>query len=120
MSLSSLVISERRSGVLARFGDYFELTKPKIAALVLATVAVSACAACPSGLDLVVLLHTVAGTALVAASASALNQWLERETDALMPRTAARPLPSGRLGSAEALVFAAATGLAGALWLALL
>jgi protoheme IX farnesyltransferase len=120
MSLSSLALSERRSGVLARFGDYFELTKPKIAALVLATVAVSACAASPGGLDLLVLLHTVAGTALVAASASALNQWLERETDALMPRTAARPLPSGRLGSAEALVFAAATGLAGSLWLALL
>jgi protoheme IX farnesyltransferase len=47
--------------------------------------------------------HTLLGTALVAASASALNQWIERESDAQMHRTADRPLPSGRLSSFEVL-----------------
>ncbi len=64
--------------------DYLELTKPHIASLVLVTVAVAAFVADwgpPSGW---LLLHTLVGTALVAASASALNQWLERDTDALM------------------------------------
>lgn len=119
MTTSSLVLTERRAGTLARFGDYLELTKPKIAALVLAVVAVSACAAAPGAVDVLLLFHTLVGTALIAASASALNQWLERETDALMPRTAARPIPAGRLGSLEVLIFAAATGLAGGTWLVL-
>ena len=63
----------------------------------LVTVAVAAFVAGWAPPSSLTLLHTLFGTALVAASASALNQWLERETDALMPRTADRPLPAGRL-----------------------
>ena len=50
-------------------------------------------------------MHALLGTALVAASASIANQWWEREIDARMPRTADRPLPAGRVSSAEALCF---------------
>ena len=65
--------------------------------MVLVTVAVAACVASWGPPDVWLLVHTLVGTALVAASASALNQWLERDTDAAMPRTADRPLPAGRL-----------------------
>jgi heme o synthase len=58
------------------------------------------------------------GTLLVAGSASAANQWLERRLDARMARTASRPLPAGRLSSGEAIVFAAIGLVAGAVQLA--
>jgi protoheme IX farnesyltransferase len=63
------------------------------------------------------LLHTLAGTALVAAGASALNQLLERHSDGLMQRTENRPLPSGRLHPLEVFFFGLGTGLAGLVYL---
>ena len=99
-------------------GDYLELTKPKISVLVLVTVAVAMFvgnAGLPSPW---LLLNALAGTALVAASASALNQRLERRTDALMERTATRPLPAGRLSERDALVFGIVTIVAGLAYLA--
>ena len=59
------------------------------------------------------LLHTVLGAALVAASAGAFNQWWERATDARMARTANRPLPAGRLTARQVVVFGAVTLVAG-------
>ena len=67
-----------------------------------------------------VLLHVLIGTLLVASSASALNQCLERRRDLQMDRTADRPLPSGRLRLSEAVAFAATTIVTGTLYLALL
>ena len=81
----------------SRWLDFVELTKPRIALLVLFTVAIGAMLASPGVPDLVLLVNTLAGTALVAAGASALNQLLERHSDARMRRTENRPLPAGRL-----------------------
>jgi heme o synthase len=118
MSTSAISISARRSGVLARLSDYLELTKPRISVLVLVTVAISAYVARWGVLDATLVVHALIGTALVAASASALNQWLERRTDALMPRTVDRPLPAGRLASIEVLAFGITTILLGLAYLA--
>ncbi len=98
-----------RRAWLARAADYLELTKPRIVAMELVTVIVAAHLASPRGVDRVVLLATVFGAGLVAASAGALNQWWERATDARMPRTTNRPLPAGRLTPRQVLVFAAVT-----------
>jgi protoheme IX farnesyltransferase len=103
-----------------RLADYVELTKPRIAVLVLFTVAAGAVLAGGGAVDPLVLLHTLLGTALVAAGASALNQWLERHSDGLMKRTANRPLPAGRLQPLEAAAFGAGLGLAGLVYLAVL
>lgn len=109
----------RRSHSLARLRDFVELTKPRIATLVLVTVAVAAWLAAWGPTDQGVLWHILLGTALVAASGSAMNQWIERRSDARMPRTAGRPLPAGRLSSGEVLLFAALTVLAGIAYLAI-
>jgi protoheme IX farnesyltransferase len=117
MSTSVLGYAEGRTGIAARAADYIELTKPRIATLVLVTTAVAAFVArwgAPSAWPLV---HALIGTALVAASASAFNQWLERHTDALMQRTAERPLPAGRLSGGEVWLFGCVTILAGVLYL---
>jgi protoheme IX farnesyltransferase len=102
----------------ARVADYVELTKPRIAALVLVTVAVAAFVADwgpPGGW---LLVHTLLGTALVASSASALNQWLERDTDARMARTADRPLPAGRLSGTQVVAFGLVSIVLGTFYLA--
>jgi protoheme IX farnesyltransferase len=105
----SFVDVRRRAGWLSRVTDYVELTKPRIVVLELVTVVVAAHLAAPLGIPTIVLLHTVTGAALVAASAGAFNQWLEQKTDTLMKRTSTRPLPSGRLAPRQVFVFGALT-----------
>lgn len=103
----------------SRVADFVELTKPRIAVLVLFTVAVGTLLASSGAPDFVLLFNTVLGTGLVAAAASVLNQLLERHTDALMRRTENRPLPAGRLHPVEALLFGLLLTALGFGWLAL-
>lgn len=109
MTTSSLALARGRTTWWTRAADYVELTKPKIGVLVLVTVGVSMFVASWGQPDPRLMLHTLLGVALVAASGSAINQWLERTTDARMPRTANRPLPAGRLSGTQVLTFAALT-----------
>jgi protoheme IX farnesyltransferase len=102
----------------SRWQDFAELTKPRIAVLVLFTVAIGALLARHGTVNWEQLVHTLLGTALVAAGASALNQLLERHTDALMRRTENRPLPAGRLQPLEVFVFGVTLGVAGTVYLA--
>jgi protoheme IX farnesyltransferase len=101
-----------------RVADYLALTKPRVALLVLFTVAAGGLLAAAGSPDWVVLGHTLFGTALVAAGASALNQFLERDSDGLMWRTENRPLPAGRLLPIEVLLFGSLLGAAGIGYLA--
>jgi protoheme IX farnesyltransferase len=105
----ALSAARTRSGWLATARDYLELTKPRIVMLELVTIIVAAHLAAPRGIPTLMLLHVVAGAALVAASAGAFNQLLERRTDGLMRRTATRPLPAGRLTVRQVAVFGAVT-----------
>jgi protoheme IX farnesyltransferase len=101
--------------------DYLELTKPRITLMVALTTLVGYVLATRGPVVAPHLAATLVATALVAAGASALNMLLERRTDALMLRTRARPLPSGRLRPAEALAYGLAltsTGLAALAWVA--
>jgi protoheme IX farnesyltransferase len=89
--------------VQARAADYLQLVRPRLALLVLATVGAGWLLAAGREPDWPPLVHALVGTALLFAGASALNQLLERHSDARMPRTANRPLPAGRLRPAEVL-----------------
>jgi protoheme IX farnesyltransferase len=93
--------------------DLVELTKPRITFLVLVTTLVGFYMGSTRGLNLLLLLHTILGTGLVASGASALNQYFERDLDARMVRTRNRPLPGGRLVPNEALVFSSVISAAG-------
>jgi heme o synthase len=99
--------------------DLFALTKPRLNLLVLITTLGGLYLASPAGVPFLLLVHSLVGTALVAGGAAALNQVWERETDARMRRTSNRPLPSGRLGLAEAAWFGILLSIAGLLELAL-
>jgi len=105
MSTSTLTIDQPRTEALGRIADYIELTKPRIAVLELVVVLSAGVVATWGQPNPGRLLSAMLGTLLVAASASAANQWLEGRHDARMARTASRPLPAGRLSSREVLAF---------------
>jgi heme o synthase len=90
------------SGLL---GDLGELSKARLSLLVLLTTLVGFLTGWHGPMDWTLLAATLVGTALSAAGASALNQWIERDLDALMPRTADRPLPARRMHPSDALLF---------------
>lgn len=98
---------------------FLDLVKVRLTSLVLLTTLVGFYIGERGSIDYVLLLHTMIGTALVASGASALNQLLEKDYDALMRRTRTRPLPSGRLQPETALVFGALTAGLGMIYLAL-
>ena len=98
---------------------YLELTKPGITRLVLVTTAAGFYLAGGASASLLLFLNALFATALVASGTNALNQWFERDADRYMRRTARRPLPSGRLSSREAVVFAWGISLAGLVYFAL-
>ena len=101
---------------------YIELTKPRITWLILMSTAVGYYFgmkhAWNGAADWALLLHTMIGTGLIASGTAALNQWYERNSDALMRRTAMRPLPMGRMDPVRALWFGIALALAGFIELA--
>ena len=102
-----------------RLMDFVQLTKLRVAVLVLFTVAAGALLAGGLHVNGFVLFNVLLGTALVAAGASTLNQLIERRSDAHMRRTENRPLPAGRLQPLEVLLFGILLGAGGVAYLAL-
>lgn len=96
---------------------YLALTKPDVSFLVVLTTVAGYSLGTLGPLDWLRMAHAVFGTTLVAAGTSALNHYLERDTDARMRRTAARPLPSGHLQPREAFWFGTSLLAGGALYL---
>ena len=82
----------------SRLAVYYELTKPGIAGYVMVTAGVTYFVGAGGRADFLPVLFTLLGTVLATGGALALNQFVEWELDALMERTRARPIPSGRLG----------------------
>ena len=94
-----------RAGLSVRVADYLELAKPRIAAMVLLTVTVGFTLGSGGTWTFASLASALVGIGLVAAASGAFNQLIERHTDALMARTANRPLPTGRLQPVEVVAF---------------
>ena len=91
----------------ATAADWVELTKPRITTMVVFTALVGFVTASTASPWTRPVAAALAGTGLVAAGASVLNQVMERDTDALMLRTRTRPIPSGRILPGEARAFGA-------------
>ena len=105
--------------VSARLADFWEMTKPGITLMVVLTAGLGFLLAEQGSFQFLLLLHTLIGTGLVSAGGSVLNHVLERDTDALMERTANRPLPTGRMNPDVALSFGVLLSVVGLVELAL-
>jgi protoheme IX farnesyltransferase len=94
--------------------NYLELTKPSITWLIMASTAVGYYFGLGSTpVQWLVLVHTLLGTGLLASGTATLNEWYERDADAKMRRTEARPIPSGRVSPRRALAFGIALSVLG-------
>ena len=118
MSASVLTYDESTETSRARFSDYVELTKPRISLMVMVSVAITAIVARHGQPDFLAIVHALVGTLLTAGSASAMNQWMERDLDKVMPRTNNRPLPAGRISSLQVMVLVITSFVVGAGYLA--
>ena len=88
----------------AQLGDYFALLKPRVMSLVVFT-GFAGMVVAPGSLHPLLAAIAVFCIALSAGAAGAINMWYERDIDALMERTAKRPIPAGRVAPNRALVF---------------
>jgi heme o synthase len=104
-SAAAEITDARVLGLRERFSAYIELTKPRIAFMLVLTSAAGFYLGNSGSFDWVLFGNAMIGIALLAFGVATLNQYLERQTDTLMIRTAERPLPSGRLAANEALAF---------------
>ena len=115
-SVITLVARDRRQVA----SDLVALTKPRVLVMVLVTTLVGYDVGMSGPADYLRMFHLLIGTLLAAGGTLALNQYWERDIDARMDRTRARPLPAGRLQPLEALLFGVALTLLGTAYLAAL
>ncbi len=92
-------------GVREKLAAYLELTKPRIAFMLVLTSAAGFYLGADKGFDVVLFVNSMIGILLLAFGVATLNQVWERKSDALMERTASRPLPTQKVSFVEALVF---------------
>jgi len=119
-SLTVNIEDVRVLNVRERALAYLELTKPRIAILLVLSSAAGFYMASSTGFEPVLFIHTMVSITLLAFGVSTLNQYIERDIDPLMARTADRPLPTGRITPNEALIFGVVQCIAAELYLLLL
>ncbi len=102
-SQATTVVTPAQTGWRQVVADYVALTKPKVQSLLLLTTVCTMEIAGDPSVGLIAL--TVVGGYLSAGGAGAVNHWYDRDIDALMPRTANRPVPAGRVSPRAALVY---------------
>jgi protoheme IX farnesyltransferase len=98
----------RNQNLIQVIQSYYQLTKPRIILLLLITTAGGMWIAAEGQVNPLLLLVTITGGALAAASANTINCLYDRDIDYVMERTRHRPLPSGRVHPRDALIFAIA------------
>ena len=99
------IATNRMLGWRMRVGAFVELTKPRIAIMLVLTSAAGFYLGTKGDFNFALFVNSMIGILILAFGVATLNQWIERSTDALMDRTKSRPLPSSRLSGVEALVF---------------
>src|ERR1700678_1595027 len=119
--LSSAAVQDRHLGRSTLLSDYWALTKPEVNFLILITTVVGFYMASTNDggpFSFAGLFYTLLGTLLVASGTGALNQYIEREFDAQMRRTARRPAAAGRLTPSAVLAFGTILAATGSIYLA--
>ncbi len=106
MDIITAEIEETKAtGVREKLAAYVELTKPRIAFMLVLTSAAGFYLGSTQGFNFILFTNAMVGIALLAFGVATLNQYIERKTDALMARTAKRPLVTNKLSPNEALIF---------------
>jgi protoheme IX farnesyltransferase len=113
MSNSALPSASSAVNKRRLWGDYLELCKPRVVALMLLTSLIGMLLATPGFVPLNVIILGNLGIALCAGSAATINHLVDRHVDLKMQRTLNRPIAKGRVEPQQAFIFAMVTGLLG-------
>lgn len=106
MEVATAEVRETRAiGFREKINSYLELTKPRIAFMLVLTSAAGFYLGSAGGFNIGLFVNSMLGITLLAFGVATLNQYIERDIDTLMERTAKRPLPAGKLTPMEALIF---------------
>jgi len=106
MEVATAEVQQTRAiGFREKLAAYLELTKPRIAFMLVLTSAAGFYLGSTGGFDIGLFVNSMLGITLLAFGVATLNQYIERDIDTLMERTAKRPLPMGKLTPLEALIF---------------
>jgi len=118
-TLAAEIDAQKVLGLREKLTAYVELTKPRIAFLLVLTSAGGFYLGTAGTFDLVLFANSMIAITLLAFGVATLNQYWERDTDPLMERTATRPLPTKRVTTVEALAFGVLLCLASEIYLLL-
>lgn len=99
------IAASKDIGIRERIQAFVELTKPRIAFMLILSAAAGFYMGTVGAFNFVLFVNAMIGIGLLAFGVATMNQWLERRIDVHMERTAGRPLPTGRVTPNEALVF---------------
>ena len=105
VTAAAAIENDKVIGVKEKAAAYAELTKPRIAILLVLTAAAGFYLGTSGSFNLLLFSNFIIATTLLAFGVATLNQYWERDLDGLMDRTATRPLPTGRVTPNEALIF---------------
>ncbi|CAN5866928.1 heme o synthase [soil metagenome] len=121
MDILTAEIQETKAiGLKEKLAAFFELTKPRIAFMLVLTSAAGFYLGSRGNFDFLLFINSIIGITLLAFGVATLNQFIERRTDALMERTAKRPIPTQKVTPTEALVFGLILTLSAEIYLAFL
>jgi heme o synthase len=101
-------------------GSYYELTKPGITFTVLASMLIGFLMGSAAGVDVILMIHAILGTYLIAAGTAAHNMFMERDLDGLMKRTSKRPLPAYKISPRQSFIFSMSLIVSGSIYLLLM
>lgn len=93
--------------------DYYEITKPRVVALLVLTALVGMCLSVPGAIPWQLLIPAMLGIGMLSSAAAAINHICDERIDSIMGRTHNRPLPNGRLSTRNAITFAALLAILG-------
>jgi heme o synthase len=113
------IIKNPTHSISEKMSSLVELTKPRITFMVVLSALAAYCMASKNGINWIGFLHFTLGVSLLSGGTSTLNQYIERESDKLMRRTAKRPLPAGKLSANTSLIFGILIAFLGEMYLAL-
>ena len=107
------IVSSGSAIANASWRDYYEITKPRVVALLVLTALVGMCLSVPSTIPWQILIPSMLGIGLLSSAAAAINHIVDERIDSIMGRTHNRPLPNGKITQQNAIIFAASIAIIG-------
>ena len=113
MGQTNTIAASHSAPSTATWRDYYEITKPRVVALLVLTALVGMCLSVPGVIPWQVLVPSMIGIGFLSSAAAAINHIVDERIDSVMGRTHNRPLPNGRLTARSASMFAIALAVTG-------